>query len=58
MGMFDLVTMKNETIAKFDRYLQICAPGLVHVFVEIVNSKEDLGEQTERCEGGFGSTGI
>jgi dUTP pyrophosphatase len=57
MGMFDLVTMQDETISKFDRYLQICAPCLVPIFVEIVNAKEDLGEQTERGEGGFGSTG-
>jgi len=57
MGMFDLISMKDEAIAKFDRYLQICAPGLVPIFVEIVDSKEDLGEQTERGEGGFGSTG-
>ena len=57
MGMFDLVTMQDENIEKFDRYLQICAPGLVPIFVEIVDSKEDLGEQTERGEGGFGSTG-
>jgi dUTPase len=57
MGMFDLISMQDEAIAKFDRYLQICAPGLVPIFVEIVNSKDDLGEQTERGEGGFGSTG-
>jgi dUTP pyrophosphatase len=57
MGMFDLVTNQDESIAKFERYLQICAPGLVPIFVEIVDSKEDLGEQTERGDGGFGSTG-
>jgi dUTP pyrophosphatase len=57
IGMFDLVTMQDENIEKFDRYLQICAPGLVPIFVEIVDSKEELGEETERGEGGFGSTG-
>jgi len=57
IGMFDLVSEQNETIEKFDRYLQICAPGLVPIFVDIVNTKEELGEQTERGEGGFGSTG-
>lgn len=57
MGMFDLVSNQDESITKFDRYLQICAPGLEPIFVEIVDSKEDLGEQTERGDGGFGSTG-
>ncbi len=57
MGMFDLISVQDEAINKFDRYLQICAPGLVPIFVEIVDSKEDLGEETERGEGGFGSTG-
>ncbi len=66
MGMFDVVNVpENESDDreadyfgnKFDRYLQICAPGLVPIIVEVVNQKEDLGEQTERGEGGFGSTG-
>ena len=67
MGMFDVVNIKPEDLKdnrdadyfgkKLDRYLQICAPGLVPIIVEIVNSKEDLGEETERGEGGFGSTG-
>jgi len=66
MGMFDVVNI-DPTISpnkeadyfgrKFERYLQICAPGLVPIIVEIVNSKQDLGEETERGEGGFGSTG-
>jgi len=42
---------------KFDRYIQICAPSLVPIIVEIVDSLEDLGEETERGTGGFGSTG-
>ena len=65
IGMFDVVnlTPKSNNITpdyignKFDRYVQICAPGLVPILVEIVNSKEDLGDKTERGEGGFGSTG-
>jgi len=56
IGMFDLPAGNTEHIAKFDKYLQICAPGLVPVFIELVGCKEDLGEQTERGEGGFGST--
>ena len=66
MGMFDVVNVPEDESddreadyfgKKFDRYLQICAPGLVPIIVEVVNQKEDLGEETERGDGGFGSTG-
>jgi dUTP pyrophosphatase len=67
IGMFDVVNIPSDAQnddkefdyvgSKFDRYLQICAPGLVPILVEIVNSKEELGEETERGTGGFGSTG-
>jgi hypothetical protein len=67
MGMFDVVNVPHADSDddreadyfgnKFDRYLQICAPGLVPIIVEVVNNKEDLGEETERGNGGFGSTG-
>lgn len=66
MGMFDVVNVPpNENINRtedycgqqFDRYAQICAPGLVPIVVEIVNTKEELGEETIRGAGGFGSTG-
>lgn len=65
MGMFDVVNIHpNQSeeephckVYKNDRYLQICAPGLVPLIVEIVNSKDELGIQTMRGEGGFGSTG-
>jgi dUTPase len=58
MGMFDLIG-KDElyTVQQYDRLLQICAPGLVPVIVEIVDSMDELGEQTKRGNGGFGSTG-
>jgi len=66
MGMFDVVNIPEDVSddrecdyygEKFDRYLQICAPGLVPIVVEIVESKDDLGEKTERGDGGFGSSG-
>jgi len=56
IGMFDLPGGQTEHIKKLDKYLQICAPGLVPVFVELVSSKKELGLNTERGEGGFGST--
>jgi dUTP pyrophosphatase len=55
MSMFDL--LEYYQITKFDRYIQICAPSLVPIIVEIVDTIEDLGEETERGVGGFGSTG-
>jgi len=60
MGMFDLINLSDNegaVVEKYDRLLQICAPGLVPIVVEVVNSLEELGSQTERGEGGFGSTG-
>lgn len=67
IGMFDVVNIDSNSSdddreadyygKKFDRYIQICAPGLVPIVVEIVNTKEELGEPTQRGDGGFGSTG-
>jgi dUTPase len=67
IGMFDVVNIDDELRhssreydyagKKFDRYLQICAPGLVPIIVEIVNNVNELGEETTRGSGGFGSTG-
>jgi dUTPase len=66
MGVFDVVNIPDNLSdsreadyfgRKLDRYVQICAPGLVPIIVQIVSSIEDLGEETERGGGGFGSTG-
>jgi dUTP pyrophosphatase len=68
LGMFDIVNVdktsdnKNREAdyfgKKFDRYVQICAPGLVPIIVNVVDSVEELGNETERGECGFGSTNI
>lgn len=58
MGMFDVIYVNETNINKFDRHLQICAPELIPIIVEMVNSKEELGEETSRGDGGFGSTGV
>ena len=55
MGMFDVIYVNETNINKYDRHLQICAPGLIPIVVDIV---EDLGEETARGDGGFGSTGF
>ena len=60
MGMFDVLYHDHDllTVNKFDRLLQICGPELVPIYVELVESKEELGVKTIRGDGGFGSTGI
>lgn len=57
IGMFD-IKIDMEIINKFDRHLQICAPNLIPIIVEIVKSREELGDNTNRGENGLGSTGI
>lgn len=66
IGMFDVVNLENNDNyiidadylgEKYDRYLQICAPGLVPIIIDIVKEKTELGDETERGTGGFGSTG-
>lgn len=55
IGMFDC--QNEEYKAKpYDRLIQICAPNLMPIFVNIVNTAEELGPNTSRGEGGFGST--
>jgi dUTP pyrophosphatase len=44
-------------IEPYSRLVQICAPGLVPIVANIVDSEEELGN-TERGTGGFGSTGV
>jgi len=67
IGMFDVVNIDENLQGKDrdadyyakanDRLLQICAPGLVPIYVEIIEDIYDLDIETERGEGGFGSTG-
>ena len=58
MGVFDILQNQNtQSLCKHDRLIQICAPALVPIYVEIVDMFEDLGEKTERGSGGFGSSG-
>ena len=57
IGMFDVIYHDTVTVNKFDRYLQICAPDLIPIIVELVETIEDMGENTARGAGGFGSTG-
>jgi dUTP pyrophosphatase len=57
MGCFDVANYSEnntQTIQQYSSIIQICAPSLVPIIVEIV---KELDEDTERGEGGFGSTG-
>ena len=56
MGMMDCLTDSYKVI-KYDRLVQVCAPGLVPIFVELVEKEEELGASTVRGEGGIGSSG-
>ena len=55
IGMFD--ANGDCKVEKYERLLQICAPGLVPIVVTIVDELGDLGGETARGSGGFGSTG-
>jgi len=52
MAFFDVI--KNDRVDVHQRLVQICAPDLKPFKVEIVDSLD----QTERGDGGFGSTGV
>lgn len=67
IGMFDCIVSNDDIIRtkgcdfcmdKYSRVLQICGPNMEPIYVEIVNSIEELGPSTVRGEGGFGSTGV
>ena len=55
IGMFDCQNDVYKTTL-YDRLIQICAPNLMPIFVNIVDTAEELGPNTSRGEGGFGST--
>ena len=56
IGMFDCMA-EEYYIQEYLRLLQICAPGLIPIYVNIVDTFEELGQSTLRGDGGFGSTG-
>jgi dUTPase len=59
IGVFDCIDNDNtnsQSFKKYDKLVQICSPGLIPLIIELVNTTDALGENTERGEGGFGST--
>lgn len=59
IGKFDCLAGLdgNYFVKQYDKLLQIVAPGMVPIYVTVVNTTDELGENTERGSGGFGSTG-
>lgn len=69
IGMFDCLHQVNFHSAEhnlltplqlpgpYSRILQICAPGLIPIWVQVVDTVQELGATTSRGDGGFGSTG-
>ena len=60
IGCFDVVEFNQGNTEKLEflqSIVQICAPSLIPIYVEIVDMFENLGEKTERGSGGFGSSG-
>lgn len=59
IGKFDCFIGNDDIycVNKYDKLLQIVAPGMVPIYVSVVNSTNDFGGNTERGSGGFGSTG-
>jgi dUTP pyrophosphatase len=56
IGMFDCLD-PQFCPELYDRLVQICAPNLMPIFVNVVDSIEELGPNTSRGDGGFGSSG-
>lgn len=59
ISVLDVKNDSNGNISqKYERIIQICAPNLLPIVVVIVDKLEDLGCETSRGDGGFGSTGV
>jgi len=49
--------LNNHVADEYTRQIQLCAPGLIPIYVVILNDESGLGE-TYRGDGAFGSTGM
>jgi dUTP pyrophosphatase len=56
IGKFDCHG-RDYHVTQFERLVQIVAPSMGPIYIEIVENVDDLGDKTERGDGGFGSTG-
>jgi dUTP pyrophosphatase len=58
MAVVDNIVDQDYTVPENTMLVQICAPGLVPIIVEMVDSESELSKPTTRGEGGFGSTSL
>ena len=70
IGMFDNImntysysnrqalAVPSYFLPAYSRLLQICSPSLEPIYVNVVESFEELGPSTSRGDGGFGSSGL
>ena len=58
MAVVDNVSEKNYDVPEYTTLVQLCAPGLVPIIIEMVDNECDLSKPTTRGEGGFGSTDL
>ena len=58
MAVVDNISDQNHTVEEYTTLVQLCAPGLVPMIIEMVDNECDLGKPTTRGEGGFGSTTV
>lgn len=56
IGMFDCRCQEFK-INYMDRLVQICAPTMCPIYVELVEKESGLGMTSSRGDGGFGSSG-
>ncbi len=56
MAVVDNIDTEKFTVPEYTTIVQVCAPGLVPIIVELVDNESDLSNTTTRGEGGFGST--
>ena len=56
-AVFDVLPEQATQQNPFERFVQVCAPSLEPFCIHLVENESELGLDTERGTGGFGSTG-
>jgi dUTP pyrophosphatase len=56
IAVVDNISDNQYEVTEYTKLIQICAPGLVPIVIELVDNEQELSETTTRGEGGFGST--
>ena len=56
ISVVDNIDDNQFIVSEYTTLVQVCAPGLVPIIVELVDNESELSKPTIRGEGGFGST--